>query len=207
MMAQLIERNSTNERVQEWARKIQENTRRMDQMTHELLDKLVFFGDNKLKLKIACFDLVELARDVVQYAQRLRPIEPALPASRVEVHWCRESMHRAIENLVSNAIKYGAPDQPIRVEVGCTERRAKVAVHNRGTPIPQEDVETIFQLYRRAAQGERTEGWGVGLPFVRKVAEAHGGSIMVSSNSADGTTFVIDVPLDARPFANAPSAA
>jgi signal transduction histidine kinase len=77
-----------------------------------------------------------------------------------------------------------------------------------GTPIPADDLETIFQLYRRApGADERTEGWGVGLPFARKVAEAHGGSIMVSSTIDAGTSFVIDVPRDARQFENAPSAA
>ena len=82
----------------------------------------------------------------------------------------------------------------------------QVAVHNDGEPIPAEDTESIFQLYRRANVHKETEGWGVGLPFVRRVAEAHGGSIMVSSTTADGTTFVIDIPADARPFVSAPTA-
>uniref|UniRef100_UPI0028A8187C ATP-binding protein n=1 Tax=Massilia alkalitolerans TaxID=286638 RepID=UPI0028A8187C len=51
------------------------------------------------------------------------------------------------------------------------------------------------------------EGWGVGLPYVRRVAEAHGGSVMMSSSLEEGTAFVIDIPLDARPFAGAPTAA
>ena len=43
-------------------------------------------------------------------------------------------------------------------------------------------------------------GWGVGLSFIRQVAEAHGGSVHVSSTTQEGTTFAIDLPLDARPF-------
>jgi signal transduction histidine kinase len=206
--AQLIERSAGDENVRQLARKIQENTHRIDSMTRDLLNRIVFSGDAKLKLQITFFDIAELVREVAQYAQNLHSIELDLDVQPVTGHWCRESLRRAIENLVSNAIKYGAPDEPIRLEVNCTDSRAKVAVHNMGTPIPAEDLETIFQLYRRApGADERTEGWGVGLPFARKVAEAHGGSIMVSSTIDAGTSFVIDVPRDARQFENAPSAA
>ena len=51
------------------------------------------------------------------------------------------------------------------------------------------------------------EGWGVGLPYVQRITEAHGGSVMMSSSLEDGTAFVIDIPLDARPFAKTPTAA
>ena len=88
-----------------------------------------------------------------------------------------------------------------------TTERVQVLVHNRGAPIAPEDSESIFQLFRRAGNQEAGEGWGVGLPYVRRVAEAHGGSVLMSSSEEEGTSFVIDVPADARPFAGAPTAA
>jgi signal transduction histidine kinase len=113
-----------------------------------------------------------------------------------------------LENLIGNAIKYGRPDAPVQVAVSVMLERVKIAVHNDGDPIAPEDCESIFQLYRRAARAQdAAQGWGVGLPFARKVAEAHGGSIVVASNQQDGTTFVIDIPRDARPHQGAPTAA
>jgi signal transduction histidine kinase len=206
MAAQLIERASGDANVQQLARRIQENTHRIDNMTRDLLNRIVFSGDDKLQLQVAHFDMSELVRDVAQYAQNFHSIDLDLQIQPVTGYWCRESLRRAVENLVSNAIKYGDADQPIRLEVSCTDLRAKVLVHNTGKPIPMEELDGIFQLYRRAAgAAQSNEGWGVGLPFARKVAEAHGGSIMVSSTADDGTTFVIDIPRDARQFANAPT--
>jgi signal transduction histidine kinase len=203
--AQLIERAASDEKVKHLARKIQENTHRIDHMTRELLDKIVFSGNGHLQLRITSFDLAELVREVAQSAQSSHLADLKLQLRPVAGFWCRESMRRAVENLISNAIKYGAADQPILVEVGCTDMRAKVLVHNMGTPIPPEEQESIFQIYRRASGAEQgKEGWGVGLPFARKVAQAHGGSLLVSSSAADGTSFVIDIPRDARQFEKAP---
>ena len=63
-------------------------------------------------------------------------------------------------------------------------------------------METIFQVFRRAeaAKEGNIEGWGIGLPYVRSVAESHGGSVAVDSAVSRGTTFIIDMPRDARPF-------
>ena len=83
-----------------------------------------------------------------------------------------------------------------------------MSLHNEGAPIPLEQTESLFQLYHRAEEArKKSVGWGVGLPFVRRVAEGHGGSVLVSSTAEEGTTFSIDMPVDARPFDKAPSAA
>jgi signal transduction histidine kinase len=80
-----------------------------------------------------------------------------------------------------------------------------VSLHNEGQPIPVEETESVFQMYHRAEEARaKSVGWGVGLPFVRRVAECHGGSVHVSSTADEGTTFSIDMPLDARPFQGAP---
>jgi signal transduction histidine kinase len=208
MAAQLIATTSDNPQVKQLASRIIDNTRRIDMMTRELLNAIVFAGGGELELHIAEFDMADLLREVVDYARANHTIDLHLPDEPMPGHWDRDVLHRALENLVSNAIKYGAPEPPVRVDLTRTEERVQVAVHNMGNPIAADELETIFQLYRRAAGGdERPEGWGVGLPFARKVAEAHGGSILVSSSATDGTVFVIDIPADARPFIGSPTAA
>jgi signal transduction histidine kinase len=78
-------------------------------------------------------------------------------------------------------------------------------VRNHGTPIPNQDIEAIFEQFVRSGDaGESTTGsWGVGLPYVRTVARSHGGTAAAFSDAAAGTVFVIDVPVDARPFQTA----
>ena len=81
-----------------------------------------------------------------------------------------------------------------------------LSVHNEGEPIPPDQMESIFQLFVRAeaAKEGNKEGWGIGLPYVRSVAESHGGSVTVDSAAPRGTTFMMDIPRDARPFQDAP---
>jgi len=82
-----------------------------------------------------------------------------------------------------------------------------LTVHNEGEPIPADQFESIFQVFRRAdaAKEGGKDGWGIGLPYVRSVAESHGGSVAVDSAVRRGTTFTIDIPVDSRPFQDAPT--
>jgi signal transduction histidine kinase len=148
MAAQLIQRTSGDDAVRQLALKIIANTQRIDLMTRQLLDKMVFGGAGQFPLRISRFDMGELVREVADYAQSSHAMELEVRAQPVVGFWCRESLRRALENLLSNAIKYGAPDIPIRLEVTTTHERVQLAVHNQGEPIPLEDSETIFQLYR-----------------------------------------------------------
>jgi signal transduction histidine kinase len=82
-----------------------------------------------------------------------------------------------------------------------------LTVHNEGEPIPPEQTAYIFEVFRRAASAKdgKKEGWGIGLPYVRSVAESHGGSVAVDSSVDRGTTFTIDIPIDSRPYQDAPT--
>jgi signal transduction histidine kinase len=208
--AELIERMAPSEEIRQLAQTIQRSTQRIDGMTGELLDRIVFGGAGKLALRITRFDMVELAREVADSINAGRRIGLVLPGPPQPLfgHWCRESLRRALENLADNAFKYGRPGSPVTLTLSTKFERIQLAMHNDGEPIPPEECESIFQLYRRAARKkDGARGWGVGLPFARKVAEAHGGSLVVSSSAGDGTTFLIDIPLDARPYEGAPTAA
>jgi signal transduction histidine kinase len=88
-------------------------------------------------------------------------------------------------------------------------QRLLLSVHNEGEPIAPERLEDVFQIFWRALSGKekKQKGWGIGLPYARGVAESHGGTAGVDSSMERGTTFFIDMPVDARPFQNAPRVA
>jgi signal transduction histidine kinase len=205
LAAELIERASSLPQAQGLAKRILQNTARIEAMARELLDNLLFVGSERLPLRLERFDMAELARELVEHAATFHGVDIRLDAVPVMGHWCRGSLQRALENLVSNAIKHGDDAAPVRMWVEKTEARVKVSLHNEGKPIPIEDTESMFQMYHRAEEARtKSVGWGVGLPFVRRVAESHGGSVLVSSTAGEGTTFSIDMPFDARPFQDAP---
>lgn len=107
-------------------------------------------------------------------------------------------MRRAVENLITNAVKYG-DGKGIHITVDEAHERMLLSVHNTGNPISMEHRGRIFEYLRREGSGIQ-QGWGIGLPFVQSVAESHGGSVAVDSSAETGTTFLIDVPVDCRPF-------
>jgi signal transduction histidine kinase len=203
--AQVIESKADNPEMRKLAARIIDNARRIEGMTRDLLDCMVFEGGERLPLHLEEFDLAVLAYEVAQQAMESQAVKVEVAFESVPGVWCRTSLQRALENLLGNAIKYRAPGTPVQVKVERYEQRAQLSVHNEGEPIPVEEMESIFQVYRRARGGKCTkDGWGVGLPYARRVAESHGGSIIVTSTAALGTTFMIDIPLDARPFGSAP---
>ena len=101
----------------------------------------------------------------------------------------------AVLNVVSNAIKYGDPGSEIRV--GCVQdngEQVAISVHNYGRPIDGADLPNLFSPYYRGSHERGSApGWGLGLAFVKRIAERHGGRVHVESSDA-GTTFTIHLP-------------
>jgi two-component system sensor histidine kinase MprB len=92
----------------------------------------------------------------------------------------RPRLHRAVRNLLDNAVKWGPPGAPIEVAV----HDGEVVVRDHGPGIADEDLPHVFDRFYRASSARGLPGSGLGLAIVRQVAEAHGGS--VCAESADG---------------------
>ncbi|HUP57471.1 MAG TPA: sensor histidine kinase [Bdellovibrionota bacterium] len=184
------------------ASKIVQNISRVDKMVTDLLDASRVRAGERLSLHLAELDLAYVARDVAEELMIVHGVQIRLEGGSAAGFWDGHALHRAFENLCANAIKYGDTTKPITVRFEQAHGRTLVTVHNEGDPIPAEDQETLFKAYRRAHASERsaTRGWGLGLALVRGVAEAHGGSVMVDSAPGRGTSFIVDMPTDARPF-------
>ena len=184
-----------------------DNIHRMSAMIHELLDTMAFHSGQQLSLHVSHFDAFEVIKEILVHATG--PVAPRLHVVEKEIFgwWDRSALRRAVENMVANAFKYGRPNTPITVNLEQSHERLLLSVHNEGAAIPLEEQESIFQMYVRAENTRQSAGpgWGIGLPYVRAVAESHGGNITVDSSAERGTKFVIDVPLDCRPYVSAPT--
>jgi signal transduction histidine kinase len=107
---------------------------------------------------------------------------------------------RIVENLLSNAFKYGGSNSDVTLTVTENESAIAVDVHNYGPPIPQENWDTIFGFLKRyeAREHTREKSWGIGLAIAKAAAQGHKGSIKVASNEADGTSFTLMLPKNLR---------
>ncbi len=113
------------------------------------------------------------------------------------------AIRRALQNLVSNALKHGADGRWLGVSVRTiASGRSKhadevqIAVSDRGRGIDAQDLPHIFEpFYRgRFALDQQIHGNGLGLSLVKRIAEAHGGRVTVRSSPSDGTTFTLHIP-------------
>lgn len=152
----------------------------------------------KFRLEPSPFDLSELVREIVEtFAAVARhgrtPIDVNAPAN-LPVIWDRLAMEQIIDNLVSNAIKYGA-HRP--VDIGLEERGDTVCIRVRdhGPGISVDDRARIFGRFERAVgSDERRSGFGVGLWVVGQLVDAMGGTIRVDDAESGGSVFTLTLP-------------
>ncbi len=133
------------------------------------------------------------AKDLVVEKQ----IEPNLPLVLAD----RESLQHALQNLFDNAIKYGAPTNNW---IGITAAASKnggppeveIRIADRGPGIPPEEREYIFDPFFRGQQPQQDQihGTGLGLSLVKKIIEAHGGTITVHNREGQGAEFIVRIP-------------
>ena len=101
-----------------------------------------------------------------------------------------------INNLLSNAVKYSDKDPVIDIEGFHSENTICIKVSDNGIGINKNDQKHIFDKFYRASTGNihKFKGLGLGLYYVRRIAEAHGGEVKVNSRPGRGSTFTINIP-------------
>lgn len=104
----------------------------------------------------------------------------------------------AIANLLDNSVKYSASGE-IRIEIYRLQKGFEIRIGDRGPGIAPEQVEHIFERYRRGETHTTTPaGTGQGLYVARQIIQAHGGELCLAKNTADGCEFALTLPLDGQ---------
>ena len=108
-----------------------------------------------------------------------------------------DRMTQAVNNLISNAIKFSHPGGTVILNVKPAENRIQISVTDQGPGIPAPEISRLFHFFEktsvRPTRGEQSTG--LGLAIVRKLVEAHGGEVTVLSEEGTGSTFSILLPL------------
>jgi signal transduction histidine kinase len=175
---------------------------RMEQLVDELIDLAQIRVGNRLQLSRRPTDLAELAvRAAAAQAtgerHRVR-LEIAQPS--VIGYWDGARLRRVLENVLSNAIKYSPPGREIVLRVArdvlLDGDWAVLAVRDHGRGIPAADLPNIFEPFWRGSNIDQVAGSGLGLTSVKRIVEAHGGSIAVESREGEGTTVTVRLPCE-----------
>ncbi len=152
-------------------------------------------------------DLVELCRQVAHDAQfeagaRVSGIH-VRASGPVEAMGVEELLRSAVENVVRNAIRHTRPGSAIEIELarvdGGGQTWARIAVHDQGPGLPEDQLEKIFEPFYRfeGASEPASGGTGLGLAIVRRVVARHAGSTRAHSAPGGGLTIEIQLPMHA----------
>jgi signal transduction histidine kinase len=108
----------------------------------------------------------------------------------------RNHIHNMISNLIDNAIKYSAENPEIGIRIYQKEGNTFVEVQDKGIGISAENQKHIFDKFYRVPQGNlyNVKGYGLGLHYVKTMAEKHGGTVTVKSSIGNGSIFTLIYP-------------
>lgn len=151
-----------------------------------------------LPLSLERINLAAMVRATAEDVQMLAPGRKTLVHAPADLMVLGDAdlLNQAIENLVSNAVKFGDPEGEIQIELGTRGGLVALVVSNTGVPIPEPDRDRIFDRFYRAdkARSREIEGSGLGLSLAREIARAHGGELVLERSDARATVFTLTLP-------------
>jgi PAS domain S-box-containing protein len=174
---------------------------RLKALVDELLD-IYRMEEGELDLQIEKIDIEELIHQSISLVEGLAE-EKGIdllgypPRKQISIEGDQVRLEQVLSNLVENAVKYADEDQPIAVRVKQMENEVMFQVIDRGPGIPREAQSKLFDKFYRVEYPEKRahDGTGLGLYIAKRVVEAHGGQIGVTSEPGEGSTFFFVIPL------------
>ena len=168
---------------------------RLEKLVEALLDvSRIHMGRLELDLTE-----VELGAVVAEAAASVAD-ELAQAGSRLDIRgeavtglWDPLRLGQVVVNLLANAAKYGA-GKPVEVRYGSQDGQAFLQVRDQGIGVAEVDQRHIFERFERAVSSQNYGGLGLGLYIVKRIVEAHGGTIRVESVPDEGATFLVELP-------------
>ncbi len=140
--------------------------------------------------------VVDEAVEAAVLAQQDVPIVASVHGALPGIRGDRARLRQVLGNLIENAVKYSPEGEEVRVSAAAANGAVQIAVRDAGPGIPRDQQGRIFEKFARAdVEGGAKPGSGLGLFIARSIAEAHGGSLEVSSGAETGSTFTLTLPV------------
>jgi len=190
------------DKVEELSGLIKRQNRHLSELIDRILDINIWEKD-QVKLKPEHVPLELWIREVVNAFLLKRDKDS--PEIRLNIHLNHETqlldevhMSTVVNNLLTNAKKYGNNPCIIDLEVYDTDESLILEVKDNGPGIRREDMKHLFEKFFRGEESKERviKGLGLGLYYVKQIVEAHGGSITVQSALKKGAKFTIQIPIE-----------
>jgi CheY-like chemotaxis protein/nitrogen-specific signal transduction histidine kinase len=166
------------------------------------LNQILRIGEGQQRLLLKPLDLRGVLDNAAgrlprEFARKRIGLDCEMPGESVWVRADEEKLSIVVENLLSNAAKFGPPDSAVKLAVVSDGQQVTLTVTDTGPGIPQEMLPRLFESFGAASSGPTREhpGLGLGLPLSKKIIEQHGGRIWLESKDRKGCTATVTLPL------------
>lgn len=197
----LMRKAGISEADMAYIKRIKSSSRHMSTMVNDLLEFVRSRLGATLPVERKPMEMTVACRDAIDAASAGQPdCDPVFTTSGdTQGEWDRARIDQLLQNLIGNALQHGASTHKISVSLMGSEHHVSLSVHNDGEPIAEEAIGSIFDplvrsINEQAGTHNPSTSLGLGLFIVKEVVNAHGGSITVTSNFGDGTTFTVVLP-------------
>jgi signal transduction histidine kinase len=193
-----LREGNLSERDQRSLQQILTAARRLERMIGAMLD-VSRIDQGRLRLERAPLDLAALAREVVAGLEGTSPQHQVAVTGEAAGLWVLGDglrLEQVLQNLLGNAIKYSPDGGPISVTLAAGAATVQLTVRDTGIGIPAQDVPHIFQRFYRAGNvsADTITGVGIGLFVVQEIVTLHGGTVTVTSEEGEGSSFTVTLP-------------
>jgi two-component system sensor histidine kinase MprB len=162
----------------------------LDELSRLIADVVDLARDGEPERLEEDLRLDQLVADAVDRARRRSPeVTFETMLDETVVHGSRERLHRAVSNLLDNAVKWSPDGGSVEVRVA----DAAVSIRDHGPGIAEEDLSKVFDRFYRAVDARGLPGSGLGLAIVRQVAESHGGTVSAARAGGGGTIVTLQL--------------
>ncbi len=190
----LLDKEQSDEMMQV----IEEEASRLDRLVGQAME-MAQLDAHEITLDLRAHSIreaVDLALEATHSQLRTHPVDVRLPDSLPPVVMDLERIAKVLQHLLENAAKYSAEGSPIFISAEVVRGQLVTSVADRGVGVDDLERMMIFdKFYRGQGQRYRVQGTGMGLAIAKAIVEAHGGSIEVTSQPAQGSVFSFYLPL------------
>ena len=187
------------DKLDQYLERIERESQRLDRLVGEVLT-LARLESGMVQGQREDIPLGELLDDIVEDAR----FEAEAKGCRIELrneaqgrdvlHGQAEVLHRAIENVIRNALQHTPPGEAVEVVLSVGGRGLRLCVDDHGPGVPEAELAAIFDPFRRGTREQEGKGYGLGLAIARRAIEAHGGQIRAINRAQGGLRVIIEWP-------------